>query len=74
MNAKRINITLPVDTVQLINRRAKSGERSRLIDQAIHFYLDHRTRSQLRGKLKAGARDRGKRDLWIADQWFSFDE
>lgn len=36
---RRINITLPEETVRLIDRVAAKGDRSRLIDEAVRHYV-----------------------------------
>ncbi len=39
---KRINFSLPEDTLNLLDRIAEKGERSRLIDEAVRFYVEQR--------------------------------
>lgn len=68
---KRIDITLPKDTVRLIDRVADKGTRSYFIDQAIHFYVSTQSRQNLRNQLKEGALGRSKRDLQLAADWFN---
>ncbi len=71
---KRLNITLPEETVRLINRVASRGERSRLIDQAVNRYVKEAGRSAIRRHLEEGARARADRDLRIAEEWFALDD
>jgi CopG family transcriptional regulator/antitoxin EndoAI len=71
---KRLNITLPEQTVRLMDRVAGKGQRSRLIDQAVHRYVEQEGRMNLRKLLKEGARARAERDLQLAGEWFAVDE
>ncbi len=71
---KRLNITLPEQTVRLMDRIAGRGQRSRLIDQAVHRYVEQEGRSNLRKRLQEGARARAERDLQLTAEWFAIDE
>ena len=71
---KRLNITLPERTVALMDRVAGKGQRSRLIDQAVHRYIEDAGRANLRKQLREGARARAERDLTLAEEWFALDE
>lgn len=67
---KRINVSLAESTVRLLDRAADKGDRSRLIDEAIRYYVQERGRERLRKKLKEGAEKRAQRDLALAQDWF----
>ena len=71
---QRINITLPEETVRLLDRVAAKGERSRLIAKAITHYVGATGRAHLRKRLREGAIRRAERDLRFAREWFSLDE
>jgi CopG family transcriptional regulator / antitoxin EndoAI len=71
---RRLNITLPQETVRLMDRIAGKGQRSRLIDQAVHHYVEQASRNTLRKRLQEGARARAERDLQLAAEWFTTDE
>ena len=71
---RRINIVLPVETITLLERVAPSGNRSRLISQAVTHYVTSNAKSNLPERLKHGATANAQRDLEIAQEWFSFDE
>jgi CopG family transcriptional regulator/antitoxin EndoAI len=71
---QRINITLPEETVRLLDRVAAKGERSRLIAEAITYYVGATGRAHLRKRLREGAIRRAERDLRFAREWFSLDE
>ena len=70
---RRINITLPEETLRLIDRLAERGNRSRLIDQALRHYVERRGRSKLKKFLREGAVRRAKRDLRMAEEWLLLD-
>jgi CopG family transcriptional regulator / antitoxin EndoAI len=71
---KRINVTLPEETVRLMDRVASKGQRSRLVDQAVRWYVEGLGRARLRQELEAGAQDRADRDLGLVAEWFNLDE
>ena len=71
---KRINIVLPVETIQVLDRVASKGNRSRLISDAVMFYVGTKSKANLAERLKAGAKANAQRDLEIASEWFPLDE
>ena len=71
---RRINISLPEETVRLMDRVSPRGNRSRLINEAVRRYLASRRRATLRKKLKEGALRRAERDLRLSAEWFLLDE
>jgi CopG family transcriptional regulator / antitoxin EndoAI len=71
---RRINITLPEETVRAIDRFVAKGDRSSFIDRAIQFYFDEINKNQLRDRLKAGALSRAERDLQLAEELFKLDD
>ncbi len=71
---KRINISLPVETVELVDRVTQKGNRSHFIDQAVHFYIEEIGREKLKQELKEGARQRAERDLTLCEEWFNIEE
>jgi CopG family transcriptional regulator/antitoxin EndoAI len=71
---RRINITLPEETLELIDRITQQGDRSRFIDEAVKHYVEQIGRTNLRKQLKEGAIRRAQRDLALAEEWFTLDE
>jgi CopG family transcriptional regulator / antitoxin EndoAI len=71
---KRINISLPGETIELIDRVTEQGDRSRWIDEAVRRYIRETGRANLRKRLKEGAIRRAARDLHLAEEWLSVDE
>ncbi len=71
---KRINIVLPVETIELLDRVAPKGNRSRLISEAVIHYVASGARANLAERLKQGALANAQRDLAIVQEWFSIEE
>jgi CopG family transcriptional regulator/antitoxin EndoAI len=64
---KRINISLPEETIELLDRVTEHGDRSRLIDEAVRRYIQESGRANLRKRLKEGAIRRAARDLHVTE-------
>jgi CopG family transcriptional regulator/antitoxin EndoAI len=71
---RRINITLPEETVQLIDHASEKGDRSWLINEAVRRYVALARRASLRKRLKEGALHRAERDLRLAQESFFLEE
>ena len=71
---RRLNITLPEETVRLMDRVAKKGDRSRLISDAVRRYVRELGRAELRRRLREGARRRAERDRSLAEEWFALED
>lgn len=71
---KRVNVTLPEETIRLIDRSANHGNRSRFIDEAVRHFVRSHGRTQLRRLLEEGAERRAARDLAIVEEWFPVDK
>ena len=71
---RRINISLPEETVRLMDRVSSRGDRSRLINEAVRRYVASRRRANLKKRLKEGALRRRERDLRLSTDWFLLDE
>jgi CopG family transcriptional regulator/antitoxin EndoAI len=70
---RRINVTLPEETVKLIDRVSAKGDRSRLIDHAVKQYITEIGQANPRKQLKEGALRRAPRDCALAEEWFLLD-
>ena len=68
---RRINITLPEETIRRIDRIAKKGDRSFLISRAVQLYVGSVGDARLRHLLKEGALRHAQRDLKLAEKWCS---
>jgi CopG family transcriptional regulator / antitoxin EndoAI len=71
---QRVNITLPEETLRLIDRVTNKRERSRFINEAVKCYIEEMGRTIIRKQLKKGAPQRGQLALEIAQEWFPLDE
>lgn len=71
---RRLNVTLPEQTIRLIDRMATKGGRSRFIDEAVRHFVKGRRLRDLRARLKEGVQKRAERDLHIAEDWFLLEE
>ena len=71
---QRINISLPEETIKLIDRVASKGNRSRLIEAAVRHYVKAMGKARLERKLTEGYRKLSQSGLDIAAEWFPSDE
>jgi CopG family transcriptional regulator / antitoxin EndoAI len=71
---RRINVTLPEETVKLMDRVSEKGDRSRLINEAVNRYIGGMRRANLRKLLRAGALRRAARDRRLAEDWFLLED
>lgn len=71
---KRINISLPEKTVERMDKVVPKRKRSRLIDEAVNYYLTQKGRRNLRKHLEEGYAQDMEFDRRLAEEWFSLDE
>ncbi len=71
---KRINISIPIETLQLLNDIAPPKKRSQFITEAIKQYASEIKRLQLREQLKAGYLANAESDRQIAEEWFPIEQ
>lgn len=71
---KRLNISLPEETVGRMDRAVKKGDRSSFIDQAVNRLLDEVSREKLRDELREGYVAWEKENREVARDWFSLEE
>lgn len=67
---KRLNITLPEETIRLMDRVAGKGLRRNLIDRAVRRYVRGQSRANLRKQLAASYRANADEELQLAEDWF----
>ncbi len=70
----RINITLPEETVALLESVADKGSRSSFIDSAIRKQVSELKKKGLRSRLKSGAIERAERDLAMVAEWSELED
>lgn len=66
---KRINITLPESTIEMLESVAGKGNRSSLIDDAVRVYIKNLKQKSLKQQLKEGAIARSERNLEMSREW-----
>ena len=72
--SRRLNISLPDETVRLLDRVAAKGERSQVIAEAVTKYVVEVGKARIRRRMKERAVKRADLDLQIAGEWFPIDE
>jgi CopG family transcriptional regulator/antitoxin EndoAI len=72
--SRRLNISLPDETVRLLDRVAAKGERSQVIAEAVTRYVVEVGKTRLRKRMKERAQKRAVLDVRIAEEWFPIDE
>jgi len=70
---RRLDIMVSPDTIELLDRVAPKGTRSRFIEQAVRFFIGKRAQAKLRAELKKGALARAKLDRQLAEEWAGID-
>jgi CopG family transcriptional regulator / antitoxin EndoAI len=70
----RINLTIPSETLELLDKFAPKGERSRFIHEAIQHYIAQIEKQKLTEQLIEGAINRADRDRHLAEDWFVIEE
>lgn len=66
---QEINITLPEQTVNLIEQMTDKRNISRFVEDAVKYYIEHAGKIRLREQLKQGAAKRAERDLKLSQEW-----
>lgn len=72
--SKRINVLLPDETMQALDRAATKGTRSRFVSDAVLYYIRQRGMQKLREQLKAGYRANARESMKIALEYFPLEE
>jgi metal-responsive CopG/Arc/MetJ family transcriptional regulator len=68
---KRINISIPIETLNLLDKIAPSKKRSQFIVEAVTQYASEIKRLQLKEQLKSGYIANAESDRQIAEEWFN---
>jgi len=71
---KRLNISIPIETLQLLDEVAPPKKRSQFIAEAITQYVSEIKRFQLREQLKAGCLANAESDRQIVEEWFPIEQ
>ncbi len=67
---RRLNVTLPEETVRMLDRAVPRGQRSKFIDEAVTRFVKEQGRANLRRQLALGSTARSERDREMAEEWF----
>jgi CopG family transcriptional regulator/antitoxin EndoAI len=67
-------VILPEETIRALDRVAPKGGRSRLISDAVMYYVTATATSNLAERRREGALANAQRDLELAQDWFPLDE
>ena len=70
---RRLNISLPEETVTLLDRVAAKGDRSRVIAEAVTRYVTEVGKARLKKAMEQRAVKRADLDLQIAGDWLPLD-
>jgi CopG family transcriptional regulator/antitoxin EndoAI len=71
---RRINVTLPEETLRMLDRIVSRGDRSEFIKEAVEKYVKQVGRANLRKELKESAIRESELDLRVAEEWFDLEE
>ena len=71
---QRINITLPLKTIRLLERATATKNRSSLINIAVHKYLTEAGKKSLRKQLEEGYKANAKESIELAEEGMALSE
>ncbi|NES78406.1 MULTISPECIES: hypothetical protein [Okeania] len=71
---RKLNITIPEATMQLIEETMPQENLEQLINKALNFYIKQNLSENLKEELRIGAIKRAKRDLQLAEEWYELEE
>jgi hypothetical protein len=69
MGAKRINITLPEDVIQILKKKTKSGEKSSYIAEAIRAYSKKQSKQMFAQEMIKGYQATAREDIQENEFW-----
>lgn len=71
---KRVNISLPVPVLEVLDEFAPRHRRSQFIAEAVMHYAEGIKARELAERLKAGYLARAERDRQIAEEWYPLEQ
>ncbi len=71
---KRVNFTLPIETIELINKTAPRGKKSELVNRALQVYIRHLKQKSLRKAMREEALADAELDLEMTKEWNAVDQ
>ena len=71
---KRVDFTLPLDTISLLEQTAPKGKKSELVNQALRVYIRHLKQRTLRRAMREEALADAGQDLQMLEEWRAVDQ
>jgi CopG family transcriptional regulator/antitoxin EndoAI len=71
---KRVNVSLPVTVLNMLDELAPNHRRSQFIAEAVMNYAAEVKARELAERLKAGYLARAERDRQIAEEWYPLEQ
>lgn len=71
MGVKRVNITLPEDVIEILNKKSKDGEKSSYIAEAVREYSKNKSRQTLIREMIKGYQTTAEEDIKLSEEWDS---
>ncbi|NER06423.1 MAG: hypothetical protein F6K17_29510 [Okeania sp. SIO3C4] len=71
---RKLNITIPEATMQLIEETMPQENLEQLINKALNFYIKQNLSENLKEELRIGGIKRAERDLQLAEEWYELEE
>jgi hypothetical protein len=71
---KRVDFTLPIDTINLLNKTVPKGKKSELVNKALQVYIRHLKQKDLRKSMREEALADAGLDLHITGEWSAVDQ
>lgn len=71
---KRVNISLPVTVLKVLDELSPRRHRSQFIAEAVMNYAEEVKARELADRLKAGYLARAERDQQIAEEWYPLEQ
>ncbi len=73
LKTKRVDFTLPIETIELLGQTAPRGKRSELVDHALKVYIRHLKQKELQQAMRKEALADAESNLIMAEEWSTVD-
>jgi len=73
LKTKRVDFTLPIETITLLGQAVPRGKRSELVDQALRVYIRHLKQKDLQQTMRKEALADADDNLQIVEEWSAVD-
>lgn len=71
---KRVDFTLPIDTISLLEKTVPRGKKSELVNRALQVYIRHLKQKALRKAMREEALADAELDLQTTQEWSAVDQ